>query len=112
MAECDDPHCTCWVPEDLREPVEVCAGRVEVWDQTVGCPECNWQLWDWREWAGEVCFDEALRRFELAHPLQFEEGHDHGDEDEDHRTGDRHFHPELVFGGWRFPSFKPYWWGE
>lgn len=105
MSTCCDPSCTCWWPPELREPIVQCSGNIEHWDITVGCEECGWQLWEWHTWAGEVCMDEAIRRFDAAHPWTFDEAHDHGDED---RPPDW-FDPQPPFGGWRFPSFLPKW---
>lgn len=110
-SRCDDPTCTCWYPVEMRPVDRVCSGNVEVWDMTIGCPECNWQLWDWDRWAGDVCLDEATRRFEAAHPFAFDDCHDHGDEDPGIWT--RYFHSEGEFdtppGGWRFPNNTPPW---
>lgn len=45
----------CW-SGDWRNLPQTCGGNVEVWDQTVGCPECGMNLWylpdhgQWPEW--------------------------------------------------------------
>lgn len=103
--DCDVEGCPCWFPREYRGPAKVCGGSVEVWDQTIGCPECGWQLWEWTMWAGDVCMDEACRLFDEAHPLQFNDGHDPGDED----RPDDWVSPDPPYGGWRLPSHAPAW---
>lgn len=97
----------CW-QGDWRELPRHCGGNVEVWDQTVGCPECGmniwylperaqWPAWDaenapaddhWEQWKaredkadGPNPYDPYMRLFELIHPFQFFDAHDPGDED-------------------------------
>lgn len=86
-----------------------CGGSVEVWDQTVGCPECGMNIWylpepgQWPAWDKENeppedwwrVFHEKpagcsynpyapyVTLFARLHPFQFEECHDPGDEDPD-----------------------------
>jgi hypothetical protein len=85
-----------------------CGGNVEVWDQTVGCPECGmnlwflpdrdcWPAWDadneppWDWW--EICkqhkslnpYEPYFTLFDRIHPHQFGDCHDPGDEDAEAR---------------------------
>lgn len=77
-------------------PYPPCGGCVEVWDQTLGCPECGRELW-----TGQTSEDE----FFAMHPFMFEQCHDPGDEDPmEWRTL-----PGMPLGGWRLPSHPPIW---
>lgn len=88
---------------DWRTAPELCAGTVEVWDQTVGCPECHMNLWHLPDqiyklphWApasvvdalrairegGEWSYDPFFELFNMAHPFQFDDCQDPGDEDD------------------------------
>lgn len=96
-------HRICW-KGDWRELPQHCGGNVEVWDQTVGCPECGMNIWylperaQWPAWDAanappddwwEQCkgddgpnpYDPYVRLFDLIHPFQFFDAHDFGDED-------------------------------
>lgn len=85
-----------WSSLDLK----VCSGCVEIWDQTVGCPECGQNLWylpsgpdKWPVGDEENCpvrpwmrdngnpYDPYFRVFQIRHPFQFDDCHDPGDED-------------------------------
>lgn len=77
-------------------PLEVCGGNVEIWDQTVGCPECGQELW-----TGKT--DEA--EFDARHPFVFDACHDDGDGEYDFEWA-RHLPP---LGGWRFQWYTPMW---
>jgi hypothetical protein len=82
-----------------------CGGNVEVWDQTVGCPECGMNIWNlpafgqWPEWDATNApaedhwekwkrnrdvynpYDVYVNLFFKLHPFQFDDCHDPGDED-------------------------------
>ncbi len=84
---------------------KVCTGNVEVWDQTVGCPDCGMNLWYlpdgpkfWPAWVKDPPpdnwwdiwkentkafnpYDPYADLFDRLHPLQFHQAHDPGDED-------------------------------
>lgn len=88
----------CW-DGDWREVPQSCGGNVEVWDQTVGCPECGMNIWylpepdQWPAWAGPGPTKDHWRRdradhnpytifvdlFYRIHPFQFDDCHDPGD---------------------------------
>lgn len=93
----------CW-KGDWRELPRHCGGNVEVWDQTVGCPECGMNIWYlpdralWPEWdMANAPADDHWERgktdddfnpydvfcdlFAKIHPFQFDDCHDPGDED-------------------------------
>ena len=90
----------CW-KGDWRELPKTCGGNVEVWDQTVGCPECGMNIWylpeteqwpawdaanappsDWWESHGDRNpYDPYVTLMEQIHPFQFFDAHDPGDED-------------------------------
>jgi hypothetical protein len=98
----------CWEGNWSKLP-QKCGGNVQVWDQTVGCPECGMNIWylpqhgQWPEWDKENeppadwwevyaqdrknCpynpYDPYVILFDRLHPFQFERGHDHGDEDKE-----------------------------
>ena len=91
----------CWKGDWTKLP-KTCGGSVQVWDQTVGCPECGMNLWylpapgQWPPWDkdneppanwwddevhGEANpYDPYMRLFVLLHPFQFSDCHDPGDE--------------------------------
>lgn len=96
----------CW-KGDWRELPKHCGGNIEVWDQTVGCPECGmnlwylpdraqWPAWDienapaadhWEEWnarenknEGPNPYDPFADLFDRIHPFTFDDCHDPGDE--------------------------------
>lgn len=56
----------------------VCTGNVAVWDQALGCPECQMNTW---EWEGDHSVEEQFERFFAKHPFAFTDAHDDGDED-------------------------------
>jgi hypothetical protein len=88
---------------DWRDLPKTCTGSVEVWDQTVGCPECGMNIWNlpafgqWPAWDAQneppenwwgSCktsddnpYVPYFRLLSLLHPFQFEDCHDPGDED-------------------------------
>lgn len=93
----------CWKGDWTNLP-QKCGGNIEVWDQTVGCPTCGMNLWHlpdsdkWPEWDKANApspdhwerwekntesdpYEPYDRLFTLIHPFQFEDCHDHGDED-------------------------------
>lgn len=95
----------CW-KGDWTDLPQSCGGAVEVWDQTIGCPECGMNLWylperdQWPAWNAhppavdhwEVfnrdpkgCaynpYDVFFVLFTQVHPFQFDDAHDPGDED-------------------------------
>lgn len=76
-------------------PWRQCEGTVEIWDQTVGCPECQQELW-----TGKTSEDE----FNTIHLWQFTDCHDHGDED---ARAWRYDESGPPVGGWRSPSEVP-----
>lgn len=80
----------------VLHPHKTCPGNVEVWDQTLGCPECGKELW-----TGKTREDE----FYAEHPFMFDDCHDEGDGAWRWPVDDR----ELPVGGWRFPSYPPSW---
>lgn len=77
-------------------PHITCTGTVEIWDQTIGCPECQKELW-----TGDTREDE----FHAEHPFIFEDCHDDGDS---HWAEDA-FRPDIPLGGWRLPWLAPQW---
>lgn len=95
----------CWEGDWTHLP-KTCGGSIQVWDQTVGCPECGMNLWylpkhgqwpawdkeneppadwweniDWEDLDGKNPYEPYARLFDLLHPFQFGDCHDHGDED-------------------------------
>lgn len=62
----------------------VCTGTVEVWDQTIGCPECMDELWNYpyMKVLGLTDVKDYERRFAAIHPFMFEDAHDDGDEND------------------------------
>lgn len=84
----------------VLHPHTTCPGNVEVWDQTLGCPECGKELW-----TGQTREDE----FYAEHPFMFDECHDPGDEHGEWTYAT--FHPEIPLGGWRTPERAPVWHG-
>lgn len=92
----------CW-KRDWRELPRTCGGNVEVWDQTVGCPDCGmnlwylpqrdqWPAWDmdnapsenhWADWKADMKafnpYDVFMTLFTKIHPFQFNDCHDPGD---------------------------------
>jgi hypothetical protein len=96
----------CWNGDWTNLP-RTCGGDVQVWDQTVGCPECGmnlwylpaygqWPLWDKaneppEDWWENVDWKDHrsnpyvpyVRLFDLLHPFQFSDAHDPGDESPD-----------------------------
>lgn len=81
-------------------PHVVCSGNVEVWDQTLGCPECGKELW-----TGKT----SVLEFEAEHPFMFDEAHDDGDECPWADVTDV-CNSSSPVGGWRYPWYKPLWW--
>lgn len=77
-------------------PWLTCPGTVEIWDQTIGCPECMEELW-----TGRTREDD----FHARHPFILDDCHDDGDA----HWADDAFNPDIPLGGWRFPSFPPAW---
>lgn len=77
-------------------PYIVCGGNVEVWDQTLGCPECGKELW-----TGKT----SVLEFDAEHPFMFCDAHDDGDECE--WADDSN---DAPLGGWRYPHYTPQWW--
>ncbi len=95
----------CWEGDWTNLSPQVSGGNIQVWDQTVGCPECGMNLWylpahgQWTEWDkanepppnwwkdevhGEANpYDPYVRLFNMLHPFQFSDCHDQGDEDAD-----------------------------
>lgn len=89
----------CWEGDWSLLPSK-CGGNVEVWDQTIGCPECGMNLWylpkhgqwpagwnqipeppkDWWKNHGKTNpyepYDQLMRKI---HPFQFSDAHDDGD---------------------------------
>lgn len=88
----EDYDAICWYG-DWRHLPQTCGGNVEVWDQTVGCPECGMNLWylpgpgQWPEWdeepGEEDRFDRCCDLFERLHPFGFKNCHDYGDAHDD-----------------------------
>ena len=91
----------CW-KGDWREIPKACGGNVEVWDQTIGCPECGMNIWHlpdrekWPTWAMDNAptdnhwsrddddfnpYAVFVDLFTKIHPFQFDDAHDPGDED-------------------------------
>lgn len=92
----------CW-DGDWRELPRSCGGNIEVWDQTIGCPECGmnlwylperaqWPAWDvdnapienhWAVWKTDKDafnpYDVYANLFFKIHPFQFDDCHDPGD---------------------------------
>lgn len=83
----------------VLHPHVTCPGTVEVWDQTIGCPECHKELW-----TGKTREDE----FYAEHPFILTDAHDDGDESADAWDTVGGY---IPLGGWRFPSFPPAWHG-
>lgn len=79
-------------------PYPACGGVVEVWDQTLGCRECGRNLWDG---------DTEDYDFYTMHLSVFHDGHDAGDEDP--ATDHYDLYGLMPLGGWRFPSYPPFW---
>lgn len=75
-------------------PHVTCPGVIEVWDQTIGCPECGKELW-----TGETREDV----FYAEHPFMFDDCHDDGDAE------GWDAHPDIPVGGWRSPHLAPTW---
>lgn len=75
---------------------DVCGGSVEIWDQTVGCPECGEELWSYpgRDELG-LTVAQYEERFWRRHPFSFLEAHDDGDESPDA------WDQEEPVGGWQ-----------
>lgn len=73
-----------------------CTGNVEIWDQTVGCPTCGEELWNYPgiDELG-ITVEEYEERFYARHPFMFDDGHDDGDEDA---------------GAWAPPEPPDVWW--
>lgn len=95
---------------DWRTLPPSCDGTVEVWDQTVGCPQCKMNMWytpgsevNGADPSSELPLcsisttcacsvigvhagtydDTALwELFRMVHPFQFDDCHDDGDEDD------------------------------
>ena len=59
-----------------------CDGNLEIWDQTVGCPACGEELWNYPgiKELGLTVEDYEVR-FWNRHPFAFSNCHDNGDED-------------------------------
>lgn len=95
----------CWKGDWTLLP-QKCSGNVEVWDQTIGCPECGmnlwylpdygcWPAWDpneppvnwWQAWKINTDaynpYEPYANLFFKLHPFQFDDCHDPGDEDRD-----------------------------
>jgi len=88
---------------DWRTLPQKCGGSPEVWDQTIGCPECNMNLWNlpeyghWPAWdianeppdewylrcklSGTNQYAPYFALFDKLHPFMFGQCHDPGDED-------------------------------
>lgn len=66
----------------MSKDIKICGGNVEIWDQTIGCPECGQELWNYpgmKELG--ITTQEYEDRFYLMHPFILEDAHDPGDED-------------------------------
>lgn len=83
--------------DNFLGPHIICGGNVEVWDQTLGCPECRKELW-----SGRTSEDA----FYAEHPFIFDNAHDDGDAME---WSIEAYSPDPPFGGWREPSYPPQW---
>lgn len=95
MSDQDIKHKIMWEGDWRHLKPGVCAGdgKLEVWDQTVGCPECGMNLWylpgsgRWPEWdkeneppedhwekmraSGGNPYDAFARLFDMLHPKGF-----------------------------------------
>lgn len=83
---------------DWRTMPQHCTGVLEVWDQTLGCTECNANLWNtpgdtntlpvWAQpqvppsLGHDAWQDHLVEMFYDAHPWVEGDGHDPGDEDD------------------------------
>ena len=99
-----NPSEVAWKGDWSEIPQKECGGRVEVWDQTIGCTECGMNLWfypctpeKWVKWFAyptdddDDRFEQAMNVFDRLHPFVFDAASDPGDED---RTGEE----EWGFG--------------
>jgi hypothetical protein len=76
-------------------PASTCTGNVAIWDQTVGCPECGEELWNYPGIDELGLTIEAYEaRFWQRHPFSFRKCHDGGDEDA------AAWKEERPIGGW------------
>lgn len=63
--------------------IKICSGNVEIWDQTVGCPECQKELWNYPGIRSDMSIEQYEEIFFLEHPFMFDAAHDDGDCDPD-----------------------------
>ena len=77
-----------------EKEIKICSGNVEIWDQTVGCPECGKELWNHpgMKEAG-LTTEQYEDLFFKEHPFMFYDAHDDGDAD---RSSD----DEVPIGGY------------
>jgi hypothetical protein len=94
----------CWKGNWTLLKPGVCGGNIEVWDQTLGCPDCGmnlwylpefgqWPAWDianeppddwWAKWKTDTKaynpYEPYFKLFDKLHPFVFSDCHDPGDE--------------------------------
>lgn len=73
----------------------VCTGNIEIWDQTVGCPTCEKELWNYPGKPEDMSIEDYEDLFFLEHPFAFGRAHDPGDEDA------AAWDPEIPIGGYK-----------
>ena len=95
----DRPDTVALFKGDWRTAPEHCGGFVDVWDQTIGCHECQMNLWytptgeaDMPAWLDNATYvalvianddkDPDADVFHMVHPFIFDDAHDPGDEDD------------------------------